>query len=203
MLLKNLFRIINDYKFSLVIIICFEFIYSIKGYKGNRFNFSTIDVMSNNIPCPYLFLHKIKKILKKNNFHKFIDLGCGSGRVINFLNKVFPNKILIGIEYFENQYRYCKKIFENEGNIKIIQADFTKIDVSKYDADCYFFNDPFTTTSNFMHFIDKTINSSTKKKTLFIFVNYNKNVLEKLKNIQLIESYYVSDIKGYSIYCTN
>ena len=51
MILKNLFRIISDYKFSLVTIIFFELIYLIKGYKGNRFDFSNNDWMSDNIPC--------------------------------------------------------------------------------------------------------------------------------------------------------
>ena len=146
MLIKNLFRIISDYKFSLIVIVFFELLYSLKGYKGNRFGFSNNNRMSDNIPCPYYFLFKIKKTLKKNNFLKFLDLGCGSGRVIDFFNKNFPNKNLIGIEYFDLQYEYCKKIFQNQKNIKIIQTDFIKSDLLQFDADCYFFNDPFKKT---------------------------------------------------------
>ncbi|MBL4898310.1 MAG: class I SAM-dependent methyltransferase, partial [Colwellia sp.] len=57
-----------------------------------------------------------------------MDFGCGSGRIIDFFNKNFNDKNLIGIEYFTDQYEYCKKAFQNKKNIKIIQADFTKSD---------------------------------------------------------------------------
>ena len=204
MVLKNLLRILTDYKFSLVTIVFFELLYLIKGYKGNRFDFSNNDFMSDNIPCPYYFLSKIKKILEKRNFVKFIDLGCGSGRVIDFFNKSFMDKNIIGVEYYTEQYVYCKKIFQNQENIKIIQADFTKSDFFQYEADCYFFNNPFKINSESIEFIKRTINFLLKKKNiLFIFVNYNKKILEELKNIQCIESFYISYIKGYSIYCLN
>ena len=83
-MLKNLFRIISSYKFSLITIVFFELLYLIKGYKGNRFDF-----MSNNIPCPYYFLFRINKTIKELSFLNFIDLGCGSGRIIEFFNKNF------------------------------------------------------------------------------------------------------------------
>ena len=217
MILKNLFKIISSYKFSLITIVFFELLYLIKGYKGNRFDF-----VSNNIPCPYYFLFKIKKTLKNNNFYRFLDLGCGSGRVINFFNKNFYNKNFIGIEYFLDQYEYCRKSFQNQKNIKIIQADFTKSDFFQYNADCYFLNNPFVSNTEYfaskpnikeillkknselIEFIEKIINFSLKKKNiLFIFVNYNKKIIEELKNIRCIESYYINDTKGYSIYCLN
>ena len=38
-----------------------------------------------------------------------------------------------------------------------------------------------------------------KKQSLLIFVNHNKKIIDELKNIRCIESFYVSNIKGYSI----
>ena len=64
MLFNNILRILKSYRFSLIKIIFFELIYLIKGYKGNNINFSKNNLMTNNIPCPYYFLHKIEKILK-------------------------------------------------------------------------------------------------------------------------------------------
>ena len=114
MILKNLFSIIKNYNFFLIIVIFFELLYLIKGSKGNRFNFSDNDSMADNLPCPYYFLSRIKKTLTNTNFSNFLDLGCGSGRVIDFFNKNFPNINLIGIEYFPHQYEYCKRIFQNQ-----------------------------------------------------------------------------------------
>ena len=200
MLLKNFIRIIKNYKFFIITIIFFELIYLFRGYRGNKFNFSDNDLMTDNLPCPYYFLFKIKKALKNQNFYNFLDLGCGSGRVIDFLNKSFPNKNLIGIEYFNNQFEYCEKIFQDKKNIKIVQADFTKSDFFQYNADCYFFNDPFKKNLEFIKCVEKIINFSlNKKQSLLIFVNHNKKIIDELKNIRCIESFYVSNIKGYSI----
>ena len=204
MLLKNFIRIITSYKFSIITIIFFELIYLFKGYRGNKFNFSDNDLMTDNLPCPYYFLFKIKKALKNKNFYNFLDLGCGSGRVIDFFNKSFPIKNLIGIEYFNNQFEYCEKIFQDKKNIKIVQADFTKSDFFQYNADCYFFNDPFKKNLEFIKCVEKIINFSlNKKQSLLIFVNHNKKIIDELKNIRCIESFYVSNIKGYSICCLN
>tara|TARA_Y100000590_G_scaffold460420_1_gene619662 strand:+ start:725 stop:1348 length:624 start_codon:yes stop_codon:yes gene_type:complete len=195
-------KIIKIYNFYLFIIIFFEILYIFKGYKGNKFNFSDNDSMSDNIPCPYYFLAKIKKTLKNKEFDKFLDLGCGSGRAINFFNKNFPNKSFIGIEYFAEQYQYCKRIFQQKKNIEIFQINFTKIDLSKYNADCYFFNEPFKNIFEFTEFINKIINfSSNKRKVLFIFVNHNKKTIEELENIKCIESFYINNTRGYSICC--
>ena len=203
MILKNLFRITVDYKLFIIVIIFFEFFYLIKGYRGNKFNFSNNKLMNDNIPCPYYFLYKIKKTLQNYKFNKFIDLGCGSGRVIDFFNKNFPNKTLLGIEYFDQQYKYSKRIFKKNNNISIIQNDFTKIDLSLHDADCYFFNDPLAESLNFITFVEKIIKSSLKKKIFFIFVNYDKKIINNLKNLEHIENYYLNNTNGYSIYSFN
>ena len=200
MIFKNLFRIVKSHKLSLVTIIFFELLYIIKGYKGNRFNFSNNEYMTDNLPTPYYFLIKIKKVLKNNNFSSFLDLGCGSGRVINFFDKTFDNKNFIGIEYFPKQYEHCKKIFQKNKNIKIIQGDFTKLEISKHNADCYFLNGPFKKKEEFLNFIEKIKKSSLNKKILFVFINCNRKVIENLENMQCIENFYINEAKGYSVY---
>ena len=179
MIIKNTLRIIRDYKFSLVKIIFFELLYFIKGYSGFKFNFSNNSTMTDNIPCPYYLLSIIKKHLVKSNFIRLVDLGCGSGRVIDFFNKSFPKKEFIGIEYFSQQFEYCKNSFDKNDNIKIIQADFTKIDVVINKRGYY------------------------HSYIFFIIINYNKQTREKIKNIEIIETYYISENTGYSICCSN
>ena len=136
--------------------------------------------MSDNIPCPYFFLIKIKKILEVLSFKKFIDLGCGSGRVINFFNENFQNKSFVGIEYFSEQYNYCRKIFVKNSNIEIFQNDFRKIDFSKFDADCYFFNNPWRNEIESFDFIVNMSQSFTKKSILIILANYSEKFCERL-----------------------
>ena len=202
MIARNFIRIIKSYKFSIITIIFFELIYLLRGYRGNKFNFSNNDLMTDNLPCPYYFLFKIKKFLKNKNFYNFLDLGCGSGRVIDFFNKNFPNKNLIGVEYFDNQFAHCEKIFQGKKNIKIVQADFTKSDFFQYNADCYFFNDSFKKNLEFIKCVEQIISFSlNKKQSLLIFVNCNKKIIDELKNIRCMESFYISNIKGYSICC--
>ena len=66
-IIKNLIRMINSYRFSIITIIFFEILYLFKGYRVNKINFSKNDLMTDNIPCPYYFLFKIKKALKKRD----------------------------------------------------------------------------------------------------------------------------------------
>ena len=201
MLIKNLLRIVKSYKFSLITIIFYEIIYLLKGFKGNKFHFSENNKMSDDIPCPYYFLYKIKKILSKFNFKTFLDLGCGSGRVIDFFSKNLAQVDFVGIEHFSNQYNYCKKIFENKKNIKIVQADFLKSDFFQYDPDCFFLNRPINDDLVFIETIKKLLNFPHKhKKILLIFVNCDNKILKSLINIQCIDSFYTNVNKGYSIY---
>ena len=72
---------------------------------------------------------------------------------IEFFNKNFPNKHLIGIECHKSQYEYCSKIFENNNNIKIIQSDFTTTNLLQYDPDCFFLGAPFNKDSDFIKFL--------------------------------------------------
>ena len=204
MIFKNLLRILQSYRFLLIKIIFFELIYLIKGRKGNKFSFSTNNIMTDNIPCPYYFLYRIDKKIKNLNFKTFLDMGCGFGRAIDFFNKSLSNKNFIGIEYFEKQFLYCKKNFESNKNITLFNIDFTKFNFLQYNADCYFFNHPIKDDVIFSDLIKKIINSvHNKKNILLIFVNCNNNILKSLEKVQLIESYYVNDNKGFSIYSIN
>jgi len=207
MLFKNIIRIITSYKFSLLQLIFFEIIFILKGFKGNRINFSKNNEMDDNTPYPYFFLLKIKRSLKVLDFKKFIDLGCGSGRVINFFNKSFPNKSFVGIEYFPKPYNYCRKIFEKNSNIEILRDDFRKIDLIKIDADCYFFNNPWRNEIEPLDFIINMSQLFTNKSIFIILANYSEKFCERLnknlKNSQCIDKFFIKFNKGYYIFKIN
>lgn len=201
MLIKNIFRIVASYKFALIKIIFFEIVCIFNLYKGNSFSFSNNNVMADNIPCPYYFLLKIKKVLKKYDFDTLVDLGCGSGRAIDFFDKNFPKKKFIGIEYFKNQYERCVKKFKKKNNILIKQEDFTKYDFIQYNANCYFFNNPFKNDKDVIPIIKHIKKNQIKEgNILFIFINFNKDTFEELKDLKKIEKYYINKDKGFSLY---
>ena len=202
MIFKNLIRILKSYRFSLIKIIFFELLYLIKGHKGNKFTFSKSDTFADNIPCPYYFLYKIKKKIRTADFKVFLDLGCGSGRVIDFFNKNLQNKNFIGIEHTEEQFSYCNENFKTFKNIKVIQANFLEFDFLQYNADCYFLNQPIKDDTILIEILKKIVNSKHLKKNIFlILVNCSDSILKSLENIQCIERFYLNDKRGFSIYC--
>ena len=79
-----------------------------------------------------------------------------------------------------------------------------KFDFLQYEADCYFFNQPIKDDIIFTDLIKKIINATQNKiSALLIFVNCNNDILKSLKNIHLIETYYINGKKGFSIYRVN
>ena len=90
---------------------------------------------------------------------------------------------------------------KKNNNIKIIQSDFTASNLLQYDADCFFLSAPFKKNSDFIKFMKNLTVLPFNKKILLIIVNYNKKIIEEFKNIKFIETYYISNNKGYSICC--
>ena len=72
----------------------------------------------------------------------------------------------------------------------------------KLNSDYFFFSFPFKNTHDFLNFVERII-SLSNKKIFFIIINYNKKTIEKIKNIEIIETYYISENTGYSICCSN
>ena len=83
----KIFKILKAYKGSITKILFFEFFYFLKGYKGNNLKKINIPGFTDNIPCPYFFLNKIKEFIIKYNIKSLVDLGCGLGRVLYFVNE--------------------------------------------------------------------------------------------------------------------
>ena len=112
-MIKKIFELIKVYRFSLLIILVYEFLYMFRGYKGNILAIRNNKFRTDNIPCPYFFLEIISNFLKKKNIKSLIDLGCGSGRVLYFFNQKHNIK-LFGIEYYQESYKLCNNMFEHK-----------------------------------------------------------------------------------------
>ena len=105
------------------------------------------------------------------------------------------------MEFFPKQFAYSSNLFKDNKNVNIYKKNFTKIDISKYKADCFFFNNPFLNNLDFLVFIKYLVKINKKnKKTIFIFVNFNKKIFSKLTNLKKINSYYISSNKGFYFY---
>ena len=179
--------------------IFFELIYLIKGFKGNKFMFSKNN-MVDNIPCPYFFLHKIKKFFLNSDIKSFIDLGCGSGRSLYFFNKQLKLNYY-GIEYNASIYDDCKKLFQKHDNIQIINNDFMSFEFLDFNNDCFFINDPLKKKNDFDKLILKIFEKNKKhaKKIFFILVNVDENKREIFAKYKLIDFFQINT-KGYYIY---
>ena len=75
--------------------------------------------------------------------------------------------------------------------------------LEKFDADCYFFNNPWINEIEPFDFMVNMSQSFTKKNILIILANYSKKFCERLneglKNSQCIDRYYINHNKGYYI----
>ena len=200
MILKNIIQLIKAYKFSLVKVLLYELIYILKGYKGNSININLNERITDNIPCPYLFLNRICKFIRKNELISVVDLGCGTGRSIFFLNKNYKINYF-GIEFFQTTYLKCRKIFEKNKNIVISNEDFMNFNFLKIENDCYFINDPLKKLEEFNILINKILltNNERKKLVFFVLININNEKLKLFKDYKLIDSF-KTGIRGYYIF---
>jgi len=200
--MNKLIDLINSYGFSLIKIIIYEFFHITLGYKGNSINFRNSNLSTDNIPCPYFFLVKINNTLKKKNIESFVDLGCGSGRAIDFFNKK-NNILLTGIEFYFNSFILCKIRFKKYKNITIINQNFFLYNFKKKKYDCYFLNDPLKKVKEHNKLIYKIISNQNNKKLFYIvLVNVSENKLKILKKYQMVDSYTIKK-RGFYIYKIN
>ena len=201
MFVKNIIAIAKKYKFSIHKILFYEIFFVLRGFKGNKIDFNINDELSSNIPCPYYFLIKIKKFFDNKQIKSFIDLGCGNGRVIFFLNKYFKIKYY-GVEFFKTPYNYCKTIFSGEQNIQIENDDFRNLNFLNKDIDCFFFNEPLKNKKDFelvINSICKKFEKDTHKKYYIILINLHEDYHNLFSNLNLL-NFEKINTRGYYIY---
>ena len=199
-MINRLFSLIGAYKFTFIKILLYEIYYILRGFKGNTINIRKNQKYNSNIPCPYFFLVKIEKFLKENNLKYFIDLGCGGGRVIYFLNIKYKINYC-GIEYFQETYFKCEKLFRNQKNVMILNDNFMTFNFLEQNNDCYFLNDPLKDEEEFNKLIFKIIekNKLSNKLVYFIVINVDENKLKIFNKYECIE-YLKINTRGLFIY---
>jgi len=198
--ITNIITIIKKYKFSILKIVFYEISFILRGFKGNKVDFVASNDFNANIPCPYYFLVKIKKFLINTNIKSFLDLGCGSGRVIYFFNNFFKIKYY-GVEFFEKPYNSCKLLFSKNQNIQIKNDDFRNLSFLVDDIDCFFINEPLKNKKHFELVINKIYEKYNKTSKIYyiILINVSKDDLDFCSNLNLVDSKIINT-RGYYIF---
>lgn len=70
-----------------------------------------------------LILYLISKYFKY--FNNYLEIGCGTGNVLNAIKNTFPNKFYLGIELYEEGLYYARKRMPK---VEFIKQDATKIE---------------------------------------------------------------------------
>lgn len=93
----------------------------IKGYFANLYhNYPEVyDIFAKNQITQSPLLDEIEEILKSNGIESgnFLDIGCGTGVVIEQLAPRFPNMNFMGVDPAENSLRLARKRTRNEQNV--------------------------------------------------------------------------------------
>ena len=194
-----MFRILPNYGNFIVHILFFEIIYFFLGFKQSSIDILNNEKQSDNIPCPYFFLYKIKKFFLSEKINSLIDLGCGGGRSLYFFKK-YKNIDYCGIENNYKIYSECKKLFEKDKNVKIYNEDIMSLKFLNYNNDCFFINDPLKKKEDFDKLILSIFEKNNNvKKIYFILVNLDESKRQIFDSYNLIEFFQIKT-KNYYIY---
>ena len=173
--IKFLYSILSHYRKKLFKIFLFEIYYSIIYWRsGNFFKSQDNRSRTDTVPCPYYFIHKIAQFIKKKKIKNVVDLGCGFGRITNFLHDNADAKISgyeIDKEVFDIAYKNKKE------GVDIKLDDILKLNPDDLNFECLILNDPFK-EKNDLELLIKKIQSgkNTSDKTYFLItINIDKD----------------------------
>ena len=166
--LKFLFESVKLYKEKIFRVVFFEIFYSIKYRKSGNF-IKPPDIY----PCAFYFIYKIAKYVKQKKIKNLVDLGCGAGRLVNFLNDATDAKI--------SGYEIDKEAFEiannNKGkNVNIIHENILNIDFENKDFDCFVFSGALYREEHqkdFFTVVKKIVESKKNSNKQFYIIGVN------------------------------
>jgi SAM-dependent methyltransferase len=121
--------------------------------------------------------NEISEIIKKDNITSVLEIGSGTGILLNELQNIFPNIKFKGVDPNESGFHNYKKIFDK------IKIDYNKLEVVNKSLDSFSTNEKFDfifSINVFEHvtdqfrYIDKTLDLLNKNgKNIIICPNYD------------------------------
>jgi len=180
--LKLYISTLATYKKKLIPIIFFEIFYRFR-FCDNFYKIHNNEIQTDSLPCPYYFLNEISKFVNKNHISKVVDLGSGTGRVVNFL-ATFTQAKITGYEIDEEVIQYAIK--KKRKNATFIKLSINSLNFSELDSDCYIFNVPLRKETDIENLIKKIELGRKKydKKYFLIIINIDSHLVKiKLSDI--------------------
>ena len=198
-----LIKTLSKYRKKIFKVSFYEIFFSIRMGR-NYYKIYNDALQADSLPCPYYFIYKISKFVKKNQINKVIDLGSGNGRVVNFLSTKTNAKVK-GFEKDKEIYNYSIKNLNENAEIKL--EDINLIDYSNLNANCYILNTPFWQELILKNLIDKIFSSNMSKAEKYYIIIINTDVILKkisldrlFENFKLIKFINAGPIRSLRIY---
>ena len=205
-MLKKLFfipKLLLKYKRKIFKVTIFEIYYSIFN-RRLYYKIQNHPERADSMPCPYYFIYKISKFIKKNSINSAADLGSGNGSVVNFLSSK-TNAKMYGYEIDKDMFNYSIKNLNI--NAKIENQDINLLNYTDLDVDCYILNTPFLKDEMLKNLIKKiSLSKENSKKKYYIIIINVDNILKKIKlsdifeNFKLIKFINAGPITSFRIY---
>ena len=113
----------------------------------------------------YAVLSDVIDTSKLNENSKFIDVGCGKGRVLAYLLNKKVNCKMVGVELDSEVVEIAKSWTKNYENVEIIQDNVFDLDISEYTDFCL--SRPFEKEA-FIQFLDKIGNEAKQEINVYL-----------------------------------
>jgi len=156
--------------------IFYEILYRLIYSKNNHF-YKPPD----NYPAAYYFIYKISKFINNKKILGVVDLGCGSGRVTNFLSDKTKAKIY-GYEIDKESYQVAN--LNKNNDVTILNENIVNIDFETLDAECFILNNPLYKSehrADFEMLINNIHEGMKKKQKGYYIIGLNLDADEKHK----------------------
>lgn len=122
------------------------------------------DYLTDVVSTPYCVVRKVFKHVKKQNT-SFVDVGCGSGRVICWVAKKGLFKSYFGIEINKKAYSLALQNTYKSKNTSVLNDDAFAINLDSFD--CFYMWKPMK-KEKWIEFIEKIPISISKKQLILV-----------------------------------
>ncbi len=129
-------------------------------------------------------IRKVEKILtdlsEKTGNKKLVDLGCGTGFIINIAKKYFTE--IVGVDITS---KMLEKVDKEGGNVKLLNEDITKTSIESESADVCTAYGVLHHLENVEPFFEEAYRILKKKGILYTDLDPNSYYWEMIKSVEL------------------